>query len=374
MRTSTLSFALNSALLVTALSAGAERGVLKADGLLVVKGAELSTARVTIVPFGAPAYTLPVGTKRFVLHLPVNDYYLASFAREGCPTKEVYFDANVPTEYSGTDFDFPFMVTLEHMREDRLFEYEGPVGFVRYQHEIRDFGYETQYLVKLKEELRERMDAVQATGRDPKEMLQPSAMLVVDVPREGGERVVRAASTADAVQAPNTREVPRLVHPVVRDGAAPETPSVTAATIPVFEETMAVADPAPPSMDETIPAPMLAPDPEAIPHGTLIEAEAVLAAPVQPAAEMVNVEAPLEPVLEAVSVVPVAASKAQDSWVRQEETLTEQRRVTRIVRFIRADGMTQEYRRVEHAYGAVFFFHDFTSITERAFMECTAAR
>ena len=48
--------------------------------------------------------------------------------------------------------------------------------------------------------------------------------------------------------------------------------------------------------------------------------------------------------------------------------------VIHIVRFTRDDGAKEEFRRVAHAYGAVFFFQDHTSITERDYLARTVMR
>lgn len=346
-------------IMATPFTGSASRGFLRADGILAVKGAAATTAKVTIVPFSAPAYTLPVGTRHFELHLPLNDYYLASFTREGCPTKEVYFDASVPVEFTDGEFTFPFKVTLEHMSEDLIFEYEAPVGYVRYIHGLRDFGYETQYIVKVKEELRERMEMMHVTGVDPRVDLPPAALLVVDVPRNGGPAVAKEASTAFEVLAPNVKEVPRLVHRVVRDGDDPTAPSVTAA----------------PEVAASTPAPEAAVEPVVESTAEPIASVPLVEAPSPPLDAPVAKAVPVKPAAAVVQTVNTSAgSVVVPLWQREEETVTGPRMVVRIVRFTRNDGVVEEYRRVAHAYGAVFFFQDRTSITERDFVARTAMR
>ena len=46
--------------------------------------------------------------------------------------------------------------------------------------------------------------------------------------------------------------------------------------------------------------------------------------------------------------------------------------MTRIVRFTEPNGAVQEYRRVTHAFGGVYYFQDSRSITERDFAEAIA--
>ncbi len=192
----------------------AERGTVRADGLFIVQGAGLDRAIVRVIPSNANAYSLPMGTERFVLDLPVNDTYLVSFERPGCPTKEIYFDTSVPVERHTEDFEFRFKVTLEHMEEQRLFSYDGPVGFVRYMHGLKDFGYETKYVMKVNKDLKDRMEEYKESGVDPKVIMVPMVARVVDRKRDGSTTETRPKNAMASVGdiAPIVREVPRMVH------------------------------------------------------------------------------------------------------------------------------------------------------------------
>ena len=373
MRTATLLPILLGALGMAPSALHASRGMLNADGILVVKSADISSARITIVPQNAAAYGLEVGTKRFTLRLPVNDTYLVSFVREGCPTKEVYFDTRVPVEFTTRDFAFPFQVTLEHVSPERMFAYEGPVGFVRYQHPLTDFGYEAQYVVKVEDELHERMKEMEVTGTDPKVMSALSAM-VVDVSRDGTERVERTAtpSLEELNTAPIVSEVPKLVHTVSAPGASE--PEVVYATDeePMMAQPEPLVEEAPVVVEAIVSVPAfsapVASAPPAVKAAPSIPRTRAL--PVAAAKPMVNPE-PTNEVSAEVSASMQAASMVKH---REEEVLVDRRMVTRVVRFVRADGVvTDELRKVTHAYGAVFYFHNEQSITERAFRELTAA-
>lgn len=334
-----------------ALPSTGATGTLRADGILVVKGAELTGTVITVVPHNARAYQLPAGTERFVLRLPVDDHYLVSFTREGCPTKEIYFDATVPAEFVQNNFNFPFIVTLEHQPPERMFKYEGPVGFVRYVHGIEDFGYETQYLVKMQESLKGRMDAVQATGVDPKPASASFTAIVVDRPMHGGAPIVRAATPVLETTAPNVSDVPVLVHRVVRpDDEEPvvrymEPEASVLKEEPVQEVEVRIALPAPAEVVVDEPQPMRVEE-----------------------APLLNVT-PL-----VVDVQPASPAATMPVWSREEEITIERSMVVKVVRFTRADGAMEEYRRVAHAFGQVFYFHDARSITERDFLGSIATR
>lgn len=350
----------------------AERGVLNADGILIVKGADVSSARITIVPENAPAYTLVAGTKRFVLRLPIDDTYLVSFVREGCPTKEMYFDTRVPVEFNAKQFDFPFQVTLEHVDADRLFSYEGPVGFVRYQHPITDFGYETHYVVKVEEEMHERMRQMGSTGTDLKVIQAPAVAMVVDVSRDGSERTVKAATTMeeeeDGVLASTVSEVPRLVHTL----AGPKAPEVEVVAVheePMETKTALVAEPVASVPAAEPPVVILKEEPVAtavITSEVPVQRPMAIAVPVAKEEPRTDNASPALPTTDVVNGI---------ERHREEEVVVEKRMVIRVVRFIGQNGaVVDEVRKVTHAFGGVYYFHNAQSITERAFLELTAQK
>ncbi len=347
------------ALTLAAATGSAARGVLTADGILRVKGAEISTTSITVVPEGAPSYSLPIGTKHFTLLLPLDNVYLISVQREGCPTKEIYLDTRVPAEMHAADFQFPFMVTLEHMTPERMFAYAGPVGFVRYLHQLKDFGYETEYAIQVDEDLRLRMDAVRETGVDPKVMLAVQLARVVDRPRgmysAGPEPPVDQSM---GTLAPMVFEVPLMVHVVITDPAV-LVPALPEILKPVSVEPMIVAK-EPPSLPAAAVAMQVAePKRDRLPQQGL-----------GGAVPIARTIAPPAPVNEAR--IPAATTAA---WVgaslRTEEMIVEPRRLTRIVRFSTPSEHVNEFRKVTHAFGAVYFFHGTDAITERAFEEAT---
>lgn len=340
-----LSIAL-AALLISP-NTSAERGTLHADGLFIVQGAALDRAIVHVVPSGAKAYSLPMGTARFVLDLPVNDTYLVSFERPGCPTKEIYFDTSVPVERHTEDFTFRFKVTLEHLTKERMFTYEGPVGFVRYMHELNDFGYETQYVMKMNRDLKERMEEYKGSGVDPKVIDVPRSARVVDRKRDGTVTETRPAeeliTTGDV--APIVREVPRMIHRLRSSNASSPAPEVEQVRVTEVE---------------LLPAEISAPITE------LPLEPVALVAPIPETPEAVVIP-------EALTVAPVLDADAA-SIVREEELIVEPRWICKVVRIIDANGRTQEFRKVTHSYGATFFFLNGQSITSERFNFLSAQR
>ncbi len=352
LRTSTLALSF-----LVSFGALAERGVLKADGIIRVKGADISTATVTVVPGNASAYVMPVGSKHVTLELPLDDVYLVSVEREGCPSKEVYFDTRVPVEMHAAQFAFPFMVSLEHLEPEHMFAYAAPVGFVRYVHGLKDFGYETQYVVRVEDELKKRMDGMRDTGVDPSEMTPVAQVRVIDRDRGlySAPRGVHAEEGTGIV-APMVSEVPRLVHPVSqttdREVSVPASDADHPGLLPLANT----------SVQEELAAPPHAPVATALIPAS---AEGMHGSPGAP-----------EPQASVASTTGVEqnahAHLTTRTFSRTEELITEPRSITRIIRFIQPTGHVEEYRKVTHAFGGVFYFQNSRSITERDFAQAIA--
>lgn len=336
-----------------ALNAHAARGTLLADGILRVKGADLSTATITVVPNGAPAYMRSIQTREFDLSLPLNDTYLISFSREGCPVKEVYFDTSVPVDHHAALFSFPFQVTLDHVGPERMFAYAGPVGFVRYMHELKDFGYETQYVVKVNDELHERMREMQATGMDPKRIAAPTAAVVLTLPRGGRSTPAFLNDMHGGTLAPTVSHVPALVHVL---GERAEASPTVARTVPVIDPEVLSADVAG-ALDE-VERPIY--DTAQTSLGTPL----LVPVPILRTAS-VRLDARIEEEAPVVHLSDDATAVLAARW--EEETIMEPRRVTHVLRELRSNGTVNEFRKVQHAYGAVFYFHNTTSISEHTF-------
>jgi len=354
--------AIRSSILALTLlvSAGvcAERGALKADGIIRVKGADVFGTTVTVVPGNAASYSLFVDARHITLDLPLDDVYLVSVRREGCPTKEVYFDTRVPVEMHASTFDFPFQITLERLSAERMFAYAAPVGFVRYAHTLKDFSYETQYVIRVEEELKQRMKEIQETGVDPKMIGEVAQARVVDRPRgEYSASLGSSVEESNGTLAPNVREVPRLVH--VLSASTPTAPAE-----PRAEEGVQRLFPVPVEV-ATAELPIRVPVRVALaPITTTTRAVAQQAAP--------KMNTAMVPSQSEVRVVPSASNTTFHKPARTEELITEPRRVTRIVRFTAPTGAVQEYRMVRHAFGGVYYFQDSRSITERDFAQGVA--
>ena len=338
---------LSAALLIASATFGSQaaRGVLHADGLLRIKDAEKVGSSITVMPKDAPAYQLAHGgATRFMLDLDLDNTYMVSFQMNGCVTKLLYFDTRVPGEQHADVFTFPFQVTLESPLH--AFTYAGPVGFIVYKPGLIDFGYETDYSVKVDESFAERMDVLTRTGTDPLMVaLSPRVAAVVTRGyQRPGEAVVEEATLSFGERsAPNTNEVPLMVH---RTGALqlalPLSPLVL------------VVEHAPADLPVTTSREFI-----------VTAIEAVVEKPIALA-----ITASVAPVLKDVAQ-PTPTLTVADGSTREEDLIVAARSVTTIVRIHYIQGRSAEYRKVVHAYGATFFFVNGLSVPEHMYASGT---
>lgn len=297
---------------------------LRIDGIVRVKKVSPASARVIVVPNEGEVRTITEALSHFTLTLDLQTNYLLSFECNGCVTKQLLFDTHVPAGRAA--YEFPFQVTLEPPPTDAPFAYAGPVGLIRYDPAIADFGYDTDYKIARDEVLTKRLEQVRARSEAaPVPDLQPLP-----------------APPAAAAPVPSASEVTTFMPP------APEKPDVDAPRGP-FEELA-------PTRSEV--APLVHPTGERPPPP-----------PVPPAPVRMPPAPPAPKPVEAIEEVPRPAAVLEHDG-RTEEVIPEKLRVTTIVR-IRAEGRITEYRRVAQYYGGVVYFKDGVACTEAVYHEGT---
>lgn len=311
---------------------------LEADGRLRVEGASWKDTRVYVVPaFGKP-YELELKDTRFTIPLPLQEEYLLSFEHPDCPTKQIVINAHVPEFMSAQGFDFPFLVTLSYLPEEDRFQYEGPVGFVRYSPPTADFIYSTQYNIIRPRKMLERLDDLRQAPAAP---LAPAPILTAS-----------GAAGKRSAAGPKGEEVMLERAQLTEISAPPPLPPV------VREELDRLAVRPPERLGRK-----LAYEPVRMNDVTSIGSPIVHVERSAPHAVAVEKKTIAPPTARPVRVVSVSTPQLGTAC-DEEEALVEPRRVTYIKR-ISQDGICTELRKVVHAYGGVFFFRNGVSITQR---------
>ena len=317
--------AVSAAFFIAVLSAAANTNAseLVVDGIVQVKGNQLAGTQAVIVSDDAGTMVLRDGLSHFEHTMRLQTRYLISFEREGCVTKQILFDTHVPADYlERAPFKFLFEVTLRRPPSGAVFEYAGPVGYVRFMPNLKDFGYDTDYRIKSEPALVERVRAfhlVENTSSSAATQLVPLIVAPVEV-----VQVVTERMAAGDVEVLSLRTTIPLVH---LTGRVPLTPALVPRIFVVHRA--------------VVPMP-------------ITEPTTVIARP--RAAARVTIDP-----VRSVGSVPEPAADGRD-----EQLLVEPRRVTTIVR-ITLGGRLTEFRRVANQYGPVFFFTNGLSCSERQY-------
>lgn len=308
--------------------------VVHIDGIVRVKAGSWKGVKLTVVPEYSAPFQVDLSSSRFDLELPLHSIYLLRAEHAGCPTKEVLFDCTVPRAFGRKAYEFPVLIELAVEQHGTHFQYAGPVGLVTFEEDRADFTYTTDYtrieLVGPLPRLHARMPASalgNSAGADP--LAAAFALLLAQ------------ASTSAATS----------------PAAAPE-PTPT----PVPEEPVDVVEEAP------LPAPMDVAPVAVAPAVSIPPPAPVVAKTVAPVARW-------EPaILRTTPTHPTPEPPATDSRpCGTHDIEAHPRFVIRTDRIATADGCS-ELRKVVHAYGAVFFFHDGRAVTEPVYQLALGAQ
>jgi len=323
----------------------AERGKLKADCIIQIKGTKGGQTRLTVMPGTTPAYVLTPTNLHFVLDLALDETYLLTFEHPNCVTKQLYVDASVPLNKRTGDFDFPLKVVLE--RHDEPFTYAGPVGFIYYEHGLTDFSYHTEYAININKRFDERMAELERTGVDPR-----SATLGY---------TASTSPVTPATAAPPKEETPITPWSTVAPTVAHVAPKVHRLGSP--------ESPASPKDVEVVPAVMVEPRVPELPVLVPVVTQAASALPAMQVRH-VDVSAAIDVaphVDQSMSPSGTAEPRPDFSW----ELIVEERRLTTVIRLTDEEYRSTEYRRVLHSSGAAYYFQDGRSISEHSYRQGT---
>jgi hypothetical protein len=325
-----------------------EKGHLELDGILKVRGMDLSGARMVMVDHLGHAVVLNSGLAHFSVPLELNSEYLLEFTREGCVTKQVLVDTRVPTgDYVFRNYGFPFQVTLQSTTKGQGFAYDGPVARVHFVPAIDDFGYDTDYRVKPMPALAQAMNTVRAGLDSP---TPPNAVPVsgqvprADAPQDPLPPMVSEAGLVPVVGPVTSMEPAPVVVP-----PDPTAPAMAQAALPV---------PVPPDPLTEVPK-------EAVADAPSMDPPAFVRQPARTRAPRATPAPVPAPRAEPIPPVTISGHVLMDAD-REEAVVVEHLRVIRIVRIVE-DGRVVEFRRVTPRYGDTIHFRNGQACTARAF-------
>lgn len=322
-----------------------QSSTLYADGLVRVQGADWRESRVTVIPEFGEAFEIPLTSNHFKLDLGLESSYLVRAAHKDCAAKEVVFDLHVPAAYRGQDFQFPFEIVLEAFKaKEERYAYAKPVGAVYFDPAKEDFTYTTEYAriekARAVSSLSNRMDEHITLHPVQADLLADYAALFANDPN---------AAPLDT----GARNSGQPMAPPAVTGAYDTVTAEPLTPIPVRNVGMAVPAAPRPIGSSAAPAPTPRPLPVAASSRAPAPGEAV------PVPDIPRPESRIS--------TQFTMPQPDDAHAMREFNQLPTMLI-QIDRFGYAD-TTVELRKVTHAYGAVFYFKDGYSITERAYLE-----
>lgn len=334
--------------------------LLVADGILRTVGVDQSVVQLTVVPEFSEAYSVQQRNGRFVLELPYHAHYVLRAEGPGCATKEVVFNLNLPVRLNGLAREFPLEILMERMAEGATYHYSGPVGLVYFDEAREDFVYTTDH-----QRIYEHSNVVMTIHTNE------------GTPDDGAWAMgaVSPTPTGD----PLAVRLPQLALGRSSVVAGKPTMAVADGTTRVGEATY---QPAPPAvkMDENGTE---ASDGEATREGMQRPFEVQQDAPIVPEQ---NYNTPIEhhaPVAHAPAAAPTTTSAKATETVPYVVTsacqcgATERVQLPRCIvtiHHVSSGHGCAELRKAEHAYGAVFYFHEGRSITAHHYQQLLDTR
>lgn len=316
--------------------------VLHTDGIIRVRNGNWRNARITVVPEFSEPFEIDLTSSKFELDLPLYSTYLLRAEHTGCSTKEVIFDCTVPPHFGQTHFTFPFQIDLEVESSDTIYPYAGPVGLVTFDEGLADFTYVTDYT---------RIHGVATLSALHARM--PDSRLDQPFADPAMERSLGNGSTSDVEI---SGADPLGVSPQVVDIASMEEQAMLAETL--WDEPVRKPAGGPSTPDVTLANPT-AEEKKTVPAANASSGSTPAAVVVKSAARKVRiVNTPVE----------VEEGPCGTRTFREEP-----RCLVWIHRVPSAEGCT-EFRKVVHAYGGVFYFHEGRSVTEEVYRTLLSAQ
>lgn len=373
-------------LLVLGPFAAQAQGRFTVNGRMKIEGGDLSNTRAVVYKNGAKERTLTKDLNKFSLDLEIGHSYVISFEKDGYVSKKISFNTNAPAEAAANGFTpFDFAVSLFKQYDDiNIVVFNQPVGMIRYDDKTGDFDYDTDYTKSIQSQLQQVLAQV-----EQKQAQEEKAE------KEGAERAAeeaKAKAKADAEAQKQAAAKAKAEAEAKKQADAKAKADAEAAKRAADEQAKAAEEAA-----RRTPPP--APKPE--------KQVEVKAEKPQPAPKPVEKRSPPPPapartvtaskattgedqrrtitpvVQEEASRMAKARTNVQEERRPEEEvveaqvemeqqTLVEPSRVTTVVTVKKGDTV-DEYRKVIHKWGGLFYFKNGETCTQEAYQRGTQA-
>lgn len=350
------------------------QNTFQVNGRFKVEDGSLDGAHVTVLRNGEKQRTLSSGLSKFSLDLDLNADYILEFEKDGFVTKRLSFNTHVPAGAAANGFTpFDFSVNLFKQYDGvNTVVFNQPVGMIRYDSNMDDFDYDTDYTKSIQSALEETMRDVAAKQEEEKGREEAEAKEMARAEAEKAKQEAEAAkqkAKAEKEAAKEAAEAAKREREQKEAEAKKAEQERRAAEAHKKEE----PPPAPPEPARTKPSPKPEKKPQPPPPVRSVD-KGTRKEPISGedqrralAAREVSEPSPVRPAQAHEGMEARPEVKVQPPTItRNEEMIVEPNQV--IMRIELDDGKERtEYRKVTHKYGQTFYFKDGQSITRLVF-------
>jgi chemotaxis protein histidine kinase CheA len=147
------------------------QGKFTVNGRLKIEGGDLAGARAVVYKDGAKERTITTSLNKFSLDLELNKNYVIAFEKDGFVAKKISFNTKAPAEAIANGFTpFDFAVSLFKQYDDiNIVVFNQPVGMIRYDDKTGDFDYDTDYTKSIQSQLQQVLAQVEQKQKEEAE-------------------------------------------------------------------------------------------------------------------------------------------------------------------------------------------------------------
>ncbi|MBL7945833.1 MAG: hypothetical protein JNN32_07170 [Flavobacteriales bacterium] len=384
-RTTPRSILLLFLLFLGSLSAQAQ-GRFTVNGRMKIEGGDLSNTRAVVYKNGAKERTLTKDLNKFSLDLEIGHSYVISFEKDGYVSKKISFNTNAPAEAAANGFTpFDFAVSLFKQYDDiNIVVFNQPVGMIRYDDKTGDFDYDTDYTKSIQSQLQQVLAQVEQKQAQEVKAEKDGAVRAAEEAKAKAKADAEAQKQATA-KAKAEAEAKKQADAKAKAEAEAAKRAADEQAKAAEEAARRTPPPAPkPTKEEVVKAEKPQPAPKPVEKKTPpppAPARTVTASKATTGEDQRRTITPV--VQEEASRMAKARMNVQEEQRPQEEvsevhvemdqqTLVEPTRVTTVVT-VKVGDMTDEYRKVIHKWGGLFYFKNGETCTQEAFQRGTQA-
>ena len=375
-------------LLLLAPFAMQAQGRFTVNGRMKIEGGDLSNTRAVVYKNGAKERTLTNNLNKFSLDLEIGHSYVIAFEKDGYVSKKISFNTNAPAEAAANGFTpFDFAVSLFKQYDDiNIVVFNQPVGMIRYDEKTGDFDYDTDYTKSIQSQLQQVLAQVEQKQAQEEQAEKEGATRAAEEAKAKAKAEAEAQKQAAAkakadAEAKKQADAKAKADAEAAKRAADEQAKANAEVArkieppapkpePVKKTEVKAEKPAPAA---TPPEKKLPPPPA--PARTVTASKAITGEDQRRAITPVVRE-------EASRVAKARTNIREESRPEEEvaeahvemdqQTLVEPTRVTTVVT-VKAGETVDEYRKVIHKWGGLFYFKNGETCTQEAYQRGTQA-